>query len=262
MYLSKSLLSGIIITATVSTILVGCDSGNQNNTTQSASDTTSNASASDLQKVNALSGQEKEEGWELLFNGNSTDSWKGYRKEVVPEGWVINDDALHFTGESGAGDIITKNEYENFELALEWKIIEGGNSGIFFNVVEDEKYDAVYHTGPEMQILDDERHPDAKQNPGKRIAGSNYDLYEPSAKARPAGEWNQARLVKNNNKVEHWMNGEKVVEYELGSDKWKKDVKNSKFVEMPDYGLAQKGHIALQDHGDKVWFRNIKIRKL
>lgn len=260
MTLSKSLFSGIYYIAAVS-ILLSCDSGQQQKNTENQESTTVSNSVSDQQRTNALSDQEKEEGWELLFDGKNLENWRGYRKESVPAGWTVDGDALHFTGES-SGDIITQNEYENFELALEWKISEGGNSGIFFNVVEDDKYSQVYFTGPEMQVLDDERHPDAKQNPGKRIAGANYDLYEPSAKAKPAGEWNSIRLIKNNNKVEHWMNGEKVIEYELGSDKWKEDVKNSKFVEMPDYGLAQKGHIALQDHGDKVWFRNIKIRQL
>ncbi len=256
MNFSKSLLSAIVMASFLS-IIIGCDSKQQTSVTQDQTSTTT----SDQQQVNALSGQEKEEGWELLFDGQNINNWRGYRKESVPSGWTVDGDALHFTGEQ-SGDIITKNEYENFELALEWKISEGGNSGIFFNVVEDDKFKNVYDTGPEMQVLDDDRHPDAKQNPGKRIAGSNYDLYQPSTKAKPAGEWNSIRIVKNNNQVEHWMNGEKVVEYELGSDKWKQDVKNSKFVSMPDYGLSKKGHIALQDHGDKVWFRNIKIRKL
>lgn len=262
MTLSKSILPAFIV-AFASTIMVGCDSGQQQTSTQeNTTATTTTETDTQNNQTNSLSQKEKAQGWELLFDGQNLSSWRGYKKESLPAAWTIDDNALHFSGEGEGGDIITQNEYENFELALDWKIEEGGNSGIFYNVVEDGKYDAVYHTGPEMQVLDDERHPDAKENPGKRIAGANYDLYEPSAKAKPAGEWNSIRLVKNNNKVEHWMNGQKVVEYELGSDEWKEDVKNSKFASMPDYGSAQKGHIALQDHGDQVWFKNIKIRPL
>jgi hypothetical protein len=261
MDLSRSLLSGILFASFSAFLMTGCESNQQSNATQDTTAQETNSMASDLQKVNTLSGQEKEEGWQLLFDGKNLDSWRGFKKESVPAGWTVEGDAIYFTGESN-GDIITKNQYENFELALEWKISEGGNSGIFFNVVEDEKYGAVYHTGPEMQVLDDERHPDAKENPNKRIAGSNYDLYEPSARANAAGEWNAVKLIVNNKTVQHWMNGEKAIEYKIGSDKWKEDVKKSKFVSMPDYGLASKGHLALQDHGDKVWFRNIKIRPL
>lgn len=211
---------------------------------------------------NTLTNQEKQEGWVLLFDGQDIESsWRGFNKQSVPQGWEVENGTIAFKGD-GDGDLMTKEQYENFELALDWKISEGGNSGIMFNVVEDQKYAEPYFTGPEMQILDDERHPDAKQNENKRIAGSNYDLYTPSSKAKPAGEWNSIRLRVENGKVEHYMNGKKVVEYQLGSDQWKEDVKNSKFVKFPDYGTARRGHIALQDHNDPVWFRNIKIRKL
>lgn len=256
MNIPQSLLSAILV-ASLSTFISGCNSNQKDSTQEEQTEGTT----SNLQTVNTLSGQEKEEGWILLFDGQNLDQWRGFKKETVPNGWTVDGDALHFTGEK-SGDIITKDEFEDFELALEWKISEGGNSGIFFNVVEDDKYEQVYQTGPEMQVLDDAKHPDAKENPNKRVAGANYDLYEPSSRAKGAGEWNSIKLIVKNKNVQHWMNGEKVVEYEIGSDKWKEDVKNSKFIEMPNYGLAEKGHIALQDHDDKVWFRNIKIRRL
>jgi len=200
--------------------------------------------------------------WIVLFDGKNTDAWKGFNKESAPSGWKIKDGALTLV-DKGTGDIMTKQEFENYELELEWKISEGGNSGIIYNVVEDPKYHATYETGPEMQVLDNERHPDAKAGKnGNRTAGSNYDLIPPSKAAKPAGEWNKVKLVVNKGHVEHWLNGTKVVEYQLWSPEWKAMVATSKFASMPDYGLAHKGHIALQDHGNPVWYRNIRIREL
>ncbi|MES2730929.1 MAG: DUF1080 domain-containing protein [Bacteroidota bacterium] len=200
--------------------------------------------------------------WKILFGGKNTDAWRGFHKETMPSGWKVDNGTLTL-GEKGAGDIITKDEYENYELELEWKISEGGNSGIIYNVVEDPKYKNTYETGPEMQVLDNDRHPDAKLGKNSnRTAGSNYDLISPAKPAKPAGAWNKARLVVNKGHVEHWLNGVKVVEYQLWSPEWEELVKNSKFTAFPDYGKAKKGHIALQDHGDKVWYRNIRIRTL
>ena len=200
--------------------------------------------------------------WVPLFDGRSLDAWRNYRADTISDKWQVQDGMLTLTGKGG-GDIITKDEYENFELELEWKISEGGNSGIFFNVVENDSLGAVYLTGPEMQILDDERHPDAKAGTGgNRTAGSNYDLMAPSQAAKPAGAWNQVRLVVDQGLVTHYLNGTQVVAYDLNSDEWKQMVAKSKFVDMPAYGLARRGHIALQDHGDQVWFRNIRVREL
>jgi len=172
--------------------------------------------------------------------------------QLTPDGkWQATD----------GGDIVTDKTYENFELNLEWKINNCGNSGIMFNVQEDDKYDHVWLTGPEMQILDNTCHPDTKY-PTHR-AGDLYDMIECKyVTVKPAGEWNKIRLISNNGKVEHWQNGRKVVEYEMHNDKWKAMIANSKFKDMPDFGLAKSGHISLQDHSDKVWFRNIKILKL
>lgn len=200
--------------------------------------------------------------WQTLFDGKSTKGWHIFNKAKPATGWGALDGTLTVV-EKEAGDLVSDAEYENFELELEWKIAEGGNSGVFYNVVEAPQYSATYHTGPEMQVLDDDRHPDAKAGKdGNRTAGSNYDLIAPAKKAKPAGEWNKARLVINKGHVEHWLNGEKVVTYQLWTPEWEQMVKNSKFIDMPDYGKAKKGHIALQDHGDKVWFRNIRVRTL
>ena len=186
-------------------------------------------------------------------------SWRGFRSEGLPAGWQVVDGAL--TRVAAGGDIITLEQYENFELEFEWKVAPGGNSGVFFRVVEDSTLRYVWQTGPEMQILDNERHADGKLP--ETSAASNFALHAPSRNvAKPAGEWNRARLVVNGSHVEHWLNGEKVVEYELWSDDWRQRVQNSKFKDMPRYGMARNGHIALQDHGDWVAFRNIRIRRL
>jgi hypothetical protein len=235
--------------------LASCSSSTS--TSDTGTDTTATTVSTDKNEQPESAGS-----WKVLFDGNNTDAWRGFKKDTLPQGWQVKEGTLTLVNK-GAGDIITKDEYENFELELEWKISEGGNSGIFYNVVEDTKYNNTYETGPEMQVLDNERHPDAKAGKnGNRTAGSNYDLIPTSQPAKPAGEWNQVKLVVNKGHVEHWLNGTKVVEYQLWSPEWEKMVAGSKFVSMPDYGKAKKGHIALQDHGDPVWFRNIRIREL
>ena len=201
-------------------------------------------------------------GWRVLFDGSALSAWRGFKRQDVPPAWHIEDGALTFTpasGEGNGGDLITRDEYGDFELTLEWKISPGGNSGIMYRVTE--AADQTYETGPEMQVLDNGRHPDGK-NP-LTSAGSDYALYAPARDVtRPVGEWNAVRIVMRGNHVEHWLNGEKVVEYELGSPDWEAKVKGSKFAEWPGYGRAPRGHIALQDHGNRVWYRNVKIRTL
>jgi len=200
--------------------------------------------------------------WESLFDGKTTKGWHNYLKKDVAAQWKIENGVLTLTGKGG-GDIITDKEYENFELELEWKIAEGGNSGIFYRVYEDPKFGAPYITGPEMQILDDERHPDAKAGKnGNRVAGSLYDMLPPSQKAKPAGQWNKIRLVVNKNRAEHWLNGSKVVSYALVGPEWDNMLKESKFATWKDFNKYSKGRIGLQDHGDVVSFRNIRIREL
>ncbi len=205
---------------------------------------------------NRLTMEEYRAGWDLLFDGKTLDGWRNFRRDHVV-GWEVRDGAICRVGPGG--DIVTHDTYENFELSLEWRVSPGGNSGIFFNVSEEE--DHVWSTGPEMQVLDNERHYDG-QNP-LTSAGANYALHAPKIDASwPAGVYNHARLRVKDGHVTHWLNGQKLVEYDLWSDDWKQRVAESKFASMPKYGTKRNGHIALQDHGDLVWFRNIKIRRL
>jgi cytochrome c len=206
---------------------------------------------------NTLTPQEKAQGFELLFDGTSAPAWRGFNKDHLPEGWTITDGTITWT--SSSGDIITREQYDNFEFLIDWRIEPGGNSGIFYNVTEDGH--SVWLTGPEMQILDNERHPDGRSP--LTCAGSNYALHAPRwDMTGPPGSWNRARIVVRGDQVEHWLNGVLVVDYVLDSPEWKRRVADSKFNSMPDYGRRNRGHIALQDHGDVVSFRNIKIRKL
>lgn len=209
--------------------------------------------------ANQLTAEERAAGWRLLFDGRTTAGWRGYGQEAVSGGWTVVDGALTRVGPGG--DIITEDQFASFELALEWRIGPGGNSGIFFHVIEDPALGAVYESGPEMQILDDQAHRDGLQP--ETSAGSNYALHARSQDVtRPVGDWNEARILVRGDHVEHWLNGQKIVEYELGSEDWQERVRASKFKDMPRYGTARRGHIALQDHGDPVSFRNIRIREI
>jgi hypothetical protein len=210
--------------------------------------------------VNTLTEEEKAAGWTLLFDGKSLDQWRGFKQDEVPPGWAIQDNTIKFSGEHGGegyGDLMTKQQFANFELALEWKISPNGNSGVLYRVTEN--YEQEFHTGPEVQLIDN-NHPEVEP---LNSAGSNYGLHPPAKDVtKPVGEWNTLRLIVNGAHVEHWMNGEKLVEYELWTDEWKEMVAKTKFVEWADYGLNKTGYIVLQDHGAGVWFRNIKIKML
>ncbi len=215
-----------------------------------------------LVPVNTLSKEEQAAGWTMLFDGKSLEQWQGY-KSATPSKWVIEDNTLVFDsdGDGKGGDIMTKKQYKDFELALDWKISKCGNSGIFWNVLELEGVDRTFKTGPEMQILDNPCHPDGKIV--KHRAGDLYDLIETSVvNVKPAMEWNSITIKSKNGKYEFHQNGTKVVEFEMHTPEWKKMVTESKFVEYPEFGVAKQGHIALQDHGDPVWFRNIRIREI
>jgi hypothetical protein len=195
--------------------------------------------------------------WRLLFDGRTTAGWRGYRGQDAPAGWQVVDGALTRVG--SGGDIVTADQFGDFELELDWMVAPGGNSGILYRVTEEGEN--TYNTGPEMQVLDDARHADGRSR--LTAAGAAYGLYpSPAGVVKPAGEWNHARLVVDGNRVEHWLNGQKVVEYELGSTDWRQRVANSKFAEWPGYGRAARGHIALQDHGDRVAYRDIRVREL
>ena len=197
--------------------------------------------------------------WIVLFDGTDASAWRAFNGAELPAGWEVVDGALTLTGE--AGDIVTREKFANFELELEWQIEACGNGGVFFNVIENDSLQYVWQSGPEMQILDNTCHPDGKLP--ETSAGSNFAVHAPARDVtKPAGEWNHARLIHVDGHVEHWLNGEKMLEYELGSADWNERVKNSKFATMPHYGTARSGHIALQDHGNRVAFRNIRIRRL
>lgn len=212
---------------------------------------------------NTLTEAEKAAGWKLLFDGKTTRGWRGYRMDEMPPGWTAVDGALvrlkGGAGGKGAGggdDIVTTEEFENFDLSLEWKVVREGNSGLLYRVSEEPI--TAWHYAPEVQILDNSAHPTRDK---RQLAGACYDLYAPTKDVtRPPGEWNQMRVLVNGAHVEHWMNGEKILEYELGSDDWKARVANSKHKDRPKFGTFKKGLICLQDHTDRIEFRNIKIR--
>lgn len=207
---------------------------------------------------NTLSDAERAAGWELLFDGRTTAGWRGYRRPDVPSGWVVEDGCLTRTGSDG--DLLSVWSLTDFELRLQWKIAAGGNSGIFFHVDEDSG-EYVYESGPEFQVLDNAGHADGS-NPATSAA-SAYGLYAPLRDVtRPVGEWNDVLLRVDGGHVEHWLNGVQVVDYQLGSPEWTALVAASKFSKWPGYGRAGSGHIALQDHGDPVWYRDIKVRRL
>lgn len=240
---------------------------------EAATEEKTEAPATETAAPNTLTEAEKEDGWMLLFDGENTTNWRGYCKDEFPEkGWVVEDGAIRCLasgkGEAGGGgDIIYDRQFENFELALEWKIAEGGNSGIFYLAEEQcgENGEPIWKSAPEMQILDNEKHPDARLGKnGNRQAGSLYDMIpaEPQ-NAKPAGEWNQVKVLVYDGTVVHSMNGENVVEYHLWTDDWKEMVANSKFVDFEGFeDVAERGYIGLQDHGNDVWFRNIKVKEL
>ncbi len=216
----------------------------------------------DHENLNRLSRKEKKEGWSLLFDGQDMDQWRNYLSDSL-YGWIVEDGTMKALGRGGdiGGDIVTRRQYENFDLKLEWKISPGGNSGILFMVHEDTACHAVYFTGPEYQLIDDEGYPEPLED--WQLCAANYAMHPARHKQlRPAGEWNTARILKDGSHVEHWLNGVKVVEYELWTEDWEARVRAGKWKDYPGYGRFPKGHISLQDHGDVVWFRNLRIREL
>jgi hypothetical protein len=224
--------------------------------------------SSNLQAQNTLTTEEKADGFILLFDGKTTDGWRGYQKDYASTKWVVEEGTLHFNPrtEGDSGDIMIDKKFSDFHLKLEWKIEEAGNSGILYLGSEDTMYHAIYMTAPEMQVLDNAAHPDAKLGTnGNRQAGSLYDLIPADPQNfKGAGEWNTAELIVKDKHVKHIQNGEVVVEYEYGTQMWAALVARSKFPGLnPDWtNLQEEGYIGLQDHGNNVWYRNIKIKEL
>jgi hypothetical protein len=207
---------------------------------------------------NTLSAAQRAAGWQLLFDGRTTDGWRGWGREDVPPGWQVQDGALTLVG--AGGDLVTRESFGDFELALQWRVSAGGNSGLFYRAAGDEQQ-PIYACAPEMQVLDNAAHgPDLDP---LQSAGADYALHAPAADVtRPPGQWNDARIVARGAHVEYWLNGVELLEFEAWSDDWEARVAASKFAEMPGYGRARRGAIGLQDHGDAVAFRNIRIRPL
>lgn len=212
-----------------------------------------------------LTEQQKTEGWQLLFDGQTTNGWQIF-KARENNTWEVVDGILHCKAldetVSGVGDkradIMTSVQYDNFELAFDWKISAQGNSGVMFRVTEE--FEQPYYTGPEYQLMDDPGFPNETPD---HLSGSNYGMHAAGkTNLKPTGEWNTSKIVVNQNHIEHWLNGEKVVEYELNSPEWLALKKASKWSEATGYGAPTKGHIVLQDHGSEAWFKNIMIKPL
>lgn len=212
---------------------------------------------------------EKTDSWEVLFDGTSMDAWKGYRMAEVPSPWKLEDGAMVFYPPSDGPEgehynLVSRKEFTNFVLSLEWKISEGGNSGIFWGIVEDPKYGQPYETGPEIQVLDNQRHPDAS-NGDTHQAGALYDMVAPASDVtRPAGQWNQCEITVDYNakKGKVVLNGTEILSFPLGNAAWDAMVEESKFQGWEGFGKSRTGKIGLQDHGDIVAYRNIKIKSL
>ena len=204
--------------------------------------------------VNALSAQEREAGWRLLFDGESLKQWRSYGEDEVNDGWANENGCL--TRVAWGGDIISREQFADFELKLEWRISDSGNSGIFIR--GDESESSIHHTGYEMQVLDNVGHSDS-EDPTHR-AGALYDMIIPDHDtSKPVGFWNQVHIIAVGPDVEFWLNGRQTAKFSQGSPEWKALYEQSKFTSRPRYGSLLKGHIGFQDHMDKVWYRNIRI---
>lgn len=261
----KSLFAGVALLAML--LPMSCQKSTPTQETPPA-DTTATAVVTPTE--NSLTEQEKSEGWQLLFDGSSLDGWKRYNADSIGPLWAVKDGAIVGDGKgltegtaNVGGSLMTTRQFGNFELIADWKISEGGNSGILYHVIEKPEYKHDYETGPEVQVMDDAGWKGEKLREEQK-AGGNYDMFPAPAtkKLMPVGEWNTVRIIYNNGHVEHWLNGEKVVEFEESSPEYQTNYKKSKWVKYPGWNKSKTGAISLQDHGAAVYYRNVKIKEL
>lgn len=217
------------------------------------------------QKHNVLTAKEKADGWELLFDGKTLNGWRDYNGKTLTEPWHVVDGCIQAKGDGSdaSGYMVTDREFENFILSWDWKLSKGGNSGMLYHVVERPQYAVPYITGPEYQLIDEPNFPEKLEEWQK--TGADYAMHVPDKSkmnVRPYGEWNNSRIVFDNGHVEHWLNGKKILGFEAWTDEWHKLKNSGKWATAPEYGLAHKGVICLQDHGYPASFRNIKIKQL
>jgi hypothetical protein len=221
---------------------------------------------SEVEKTRTEIAESDDEGdWIELFDGKSLAGWHGYNKTGEVKNWTVEDGALVCLGaakDAHGGDLVTDQKFDNFELTWDWKVDKGSNSGVMYHVVEDPKYKAPYETGPEYQVIDDEGFPEKLED--WQQAGADYGMHPANdkKKLKPVGEWNSSKIVYNNGHVEHWLNGEKIVAFEDTTQEWNKKKTEGKWKDFPDYATAKTGAIALQDHGNKAYFKNIRIKQL
>lgn len=252
----------------LASLFYACQSNEQSASTATSKKDTMAATPITPPENNSLTVTEQADGWQLLFDGTSKNNWHIFKNTSDGSAWKVVEGTLHLDPAQkkesktvGGGDLVSNEEYDNFHLKIEWKLDSAGNSGIMFYVKEDPKIEKTYHTGPEMQVLDNAAHPDAKIN--KHRAGDLYDLIASSPETvRPAGQWNEAEIIAKDSTLEFYLNGSKVISTKMWDDNWRKMIASSKFKEWPTFGAFTSGRIALQDHGDPVWYRNIKIRRL
>ena len=242
------------------TVLIGCGESKKKSSDEETVDTAANTEETvAATSPNQLSEKEKEEGWRLLFDGKSTDGWRGYLKDSFPEkGWIIEDGCLKHVAKGGGGDIITRKKYEEFDFRFEWKVAKGANSGVKYFIIRERG-----SLGHEYQVLDDKNHPDGAKGANRQTAAF-YDVLDPAKDKplKPVGEFNSSRILVKGNTVKHFLNGKVVLRYKLGSEELKAAIAKSKFKNLKIFGQRLAGHILLQDHGDAVWYRNIRIRDL
>ncbi|MEP6683230.1 MAG: DUF1080 domain-containing protein [Parafilimonas sp.] len=250
-------MKALLVTITASLIFVACNSSATNNNSTDTTGTTDTPNAMSVTNTT-------DTGWINLFDGTSLNGWHTFGETSVSAKWNIDSGAIYFDPKSKGddGDLVSNDSFANFDLKLDWKIAKGGNSGILFYVQDDKaKYEDTYKTGPEMQVLDDKRNEDNKIP--SHHAGSLYDMIQATPGAvKPAEEWNNAEIVSNNGKLDFYLNGVHVVNTTIWDDNWKKMIAGSKFKQWPAFGTFKEGHIALQDHGFNVWYKNVMIKKL